>query len=140
MTQSYAGDISPKETWQLLEAEPGAVLVDVRTQAEWNYVGVPDLSRLGKSLVRIQWQSFPDGKPNPHFAEEFAASGVPKDQKVLLLCRSGQRSRAAAQLLTQLGWEHCYNVADGFEGGHDAERHRGTTGGWKHDGLPWVQG
>jgi rhodanese-related sulfurtransferase len=140
MTGSYAGDVTPLETWATLEEDQGAVLVDVRTQPEWNYVGLPDLARLGKNVLRIQWQNWPDGALNPHFVEELAASGVGKDQKVLLICRSGARSRSAAQLLTQHGWAAAYNVSDGFEGPHDGEKHRGSVAGWKHDGLPWTQG
>ncbi|HLY55194.1 MAG TPA: rhodanese-like domain-containing protein [Stellaceae bacterium] len=140
MTQTYAGDVSVTATWKALEEDPRAVLVDVRTQAEWNYVGLPDLSSLGKPVVRVQWQTWPEGAVNPSFAEEVAAAGVEPDQHVYLICRSGARSRSAAQLLTQKGWRNAYNVADGFEGPHDGARHRGTVAGWKHDGLPWAQG
>lgn len=140
MPHSYAGDISATETWAALEQDPRAVLIDVRTLAEWNYVGLPDLSRLGKTVLRIQWQTWPDGAVNPHFAEEVARAGVEPDQTVYLICRSGARSRSAAQLLTQQGWRAAWNVADGFEGPHDGERHRGTVAGWKFAGLPWVQG
>ena len=140
MTQSYAGDVDAKAAWQALEQDARAVLIDVRTQAEWNYVGLPDLSPLGKSVLRIQWQNWPEGAVNPHFAEEVARAGVEPDQSVYLICRSGARSRSAAQLLTQQGWRAAYNVADGFEGPHDGERHSGRVAGWKHDGLPWAQG
>jgi rhodanese-related sulfurtransferase len=140
MTQSYAGDVTPTEAWQSLETEPNAVLVDVRTQPEWNYVGLPDLSRLGKSVLRVQWQTWPEGTLNPRFVEELAEAGVTPEHKVLLLCRSGARSKSAAVLLTQQGFGAAYNISDGFEGPHDAEKHRGSVAGWKHDALPWVQG
>jgi rhodanese-related sulfurtransferase len=140
MTQSYAGDVTPGASWAALEKDPAAVLVDVRTRAEWNYVGLPDLSPIGKQVHRIEWQTWPDGAVNPRFVEEIAAAGIGRDQPVYLLCRSGARSRSAAQLLTQQGWTAAYNVSDGFEGPHDADKHRGGVAGWKHEGLPWTQG
>jgi len=140
MTQSYAGDVTPTEAWQSLETEPNAVLVDVRTQPEWNYVGLPDLSRLGKNVLRVQWQTWPEGTLNARFVEELTEAGVTPAHKVLLLCRSGARSKSAAVLLTQHGFGAAYNISDGFEGPHDAEKHRGSVAGWKHDALPWVQG
>jgi rhodanese-related sulfurtransferase len=140
MTQSYAGDVDPTTTWHRLEADPDAVLIDVRTRAEWNYVGLPDLTPLGKQVLRIEWQIWPEGSVNPGFADEVASAGVGTGQPVYLICRSGARSRSAAQLLTQHGYSAAFNVADGFEGPHDEDRHRGRVAGWKHDGLPWTQG
>ena len=131
---------SARDAWAALELDPGAVLIDVRTRPEWSYVGVPDLAALDKPLIKIEWQSYPDGARNPNFAAEVAAAGVKPGQKVLLLCRSGARSQAAAQLLTAQGWSDCYNVSDGFEGPQDDSNHRGHLAGWKHDGLPWTQG
>jgi rhodanese-related sulfurtransferase len=140
MTGNYAGDLSPRDAWAALELDPGAVLIDVRTKAEWSYVGLPDLAQLDKPVFKIEWQSWPEGTRNQRFVDEVAAAGVKADQKVLLLCRSGVRSKAAAQLLTAQGWFHCYNISDGFEGPHDENEHRGHMAGWKHDGLPWTQG
>ncbi len=140
MTETYAGDISPAEAWKLLAEDQGAVLVDVRTKPEWSYVGLPDLSSLGKPVVKIEWQSWPDGTLNRDFPQELAAAGIGKDQKVLLLCRSGVRSKAAAELLTAQGWRQAYNISYGFEGPHDTAKHRGLVAGWQHDGLPWTQG
>ncbi len=137
--QSYAGDVSPREAWRLLEEDPGAVLVDVRTDAEWSYVGLPDLGGLGKRVVCVPWQVFPEMRLNPEFAAQLAAQGVEPAQTLLLLCRSGVRSRHAAIALTGAGYGRCYNVADGFEGPCDAERHRGGSAGWKASGLPWAQ-
>lgn len=136
----YAGDVSSREAWEALSREPEAVLVDVRTDAEWAFVGLPDLTKVGKSPVLVSWQSFPDMRVNPKFAEEVGAKGVRPEQTVYLICRSGQRSRHAAMALSEAGYGPCFNVSDGFEGGHDAERHRGTTEGWKAAGLPWTQG
>ncbi len=137
--QSYAGDVSPREAWRLLEEDPGAVLVDVRTDAEWSYVGLPDLGGLGKRVVCVPWQVFPEMRLNPEFAAQLAAQGVEPAHTLLLLCRSGVRSRHAAIALTGAGYGRCYNVADGFEGPCDAERHRGGSAGWKASGLPWAQ-
>lgn len=136
----YAGDLSPKETWALLESDPKAVLVDVRTQPEWNYVGLPDLQTLSKKVVTLSWQLFPSMSVNQGFASDLAAAGVTADQPVLFLCRSGARSAAAAAHMAAKGYGKAYNIVDGFEGPHDGQRHRGSVAGWKHDGLPWVQG
>ena len=136
----YTGDVTSKEAWEVLSREPEAVLVDVRTDAEWAFVGLPDLSKLEKSPILVPWQTFPDMRINPNFAEEVGAKGVRREQTVFLICRSGQRSRQAAMALSDAGYGPCFNVSDGFEGGHDAERHRGTTEGWKAAGLPWTQG
>ncbi|MEA2754864.1 MAG: hypothetical protein QOJ54_1153 [Aliidongia sp.] len=140
MGESYAGDVTPREAWIALEEEPRAVLIDVRTKPEWSYVGMPDLTPVDKQVFTIEWQSWPDGTPNPGFAQAVAAAGVKPEDRVLLLCRSGVRSKAAARLLTAKGWSRCYNISDGFEGPHDAARHRGAVAGWQHDGLPWIQG
>jgi rhodanese-related sulfurtransferase len=138
--EGYAGDISPEEAWRILESDPRAALVDVRTQAEWAYVGVPDLSRIGKQTVFAQWALFPNMNINPHFPAQVEAADVAADAPVLFLCRSGVRSRSAAIAMTARGFTKCYNIAHGFEGDHDPQRHRGGLSGWKVAGLPWVQG
>lgn len=137
--KDYAGDISPKQAWEMLSADDSAVLLDVRTQAEWAYVGIPDPSGLGKQTVFVQWLFFPDKRINPQFAPQVAAGGIGEDDTVIIICRSGIRSKDAAIALTSLGYKTCYNVATGFEGDRDTANHRGSTGGWKVDGLPWVQ-
>jgi len=136
----YAGDIGPKKAWEILQRDPDACLVDVRTEAEWRYVGLPKLDELDKPTHCVGWQLFPDNRLNDRFTEEVKAQGVRPDQTVLLICRSGQRSRNAAIALTAAGFRCCYNVAEGFEGDKDAAGHRGTVGGWKVAGLPWGQG
>jgi rhodanese-related sulfurtransferase len=148
-TAGYAGDLSPTDAYELLRREAAAVLVDCRSQAEWSFVGLPDLSAAGKRPVLVEWQSFAAGTPetggkarmvaNKAFAQDLERAGVPKDSPVVFLCRSGGRSRSAAIAMTEAGWRRCYNLAGGFEGGHDSEQHRGTAAGWKADGLPWVQ-
>lgn len=134
---SYAGDLAPEEVWERLKDGRGA-LVDVRTHAEWVYVGVPDLSAIGRQLATVSWQIYPSMVRNPGFEQQLEAAGIAPGQPLYLLCRSGVRSKAAAQHLTALGWPTCYNVSNGFEGQLDAGKHRGI-GGWKAAGLPWVQ-
>ena len=135
----YAGDLDPATTYQLLVDDPDAVLVDVRTRAEWSYVGGPDLTGLGKPVVQIEWLTFPNGTPNPGFLTELASAGVSAGSPVLFLCRSGVRSVAAAEAATAAGFTRAYNVTEGFEGVPDPAGHRGTTSGWKVAGLPWRQ-
>lgn len=143
-SQHYAGDISPQEAWARLEGDPRAQLVDVRTMAEWNFVGLPDLSPLGRRAHCIEWQTFPTMAVNPAFAAEaegaVTAAGADRDTPIFFLCRSGARSRAAAAALAAVGFTQAFNVANGFEGDPDAQRHRGNINGWKAEGLPWRQG
>jgi rhodanese-related sulfurtransferase len=136
----YAGDKKPNEAWEILRRDPDACLIDVRTEAEWRYVGLPKLDALGKPTHCVSWQIYPDNRMNDRFVEDVKAAGVQPDQTVLLICRSGQRSRNAAIALTAAGFKCCYNVAEGFEGDRDGDAHRGTVGGWKFARLPWGQG
>ena len=136
---SYAGDLSPKEAWSMLASEPRAVLVDCRSRPEWAFVGAPDLSSLGKAVARVEWQVWPGMTPNASFAVELGRDGVDSGQPVIFLCRSGVRSRSAAIAMTARGYLRCFNLAGGFEGPHDAARHRGILAGWKAAGLPWTQ-
>ena len=138
MAGRFVGDVSCGEAWRALAGAENAVLVDVRTRAEWTYVGLPDLSSLKRPVIAVEWQSFPDGERNPDFVGELIARGVGTEQPVYLLCRSGVRSRAAAEALAARGYT-TYNVTDGFEGPSDAAGHRGGSGGWKAAGLPWKQ-
>ena len=136
---SYAGDLTPDEAYQLLESQPEAILVDVRTKAEWSYVGVPDLSDVGRSVVLSEWVTFPDGARNPQFLDDLTAAAKSKTAPVVFLCRSGVRSVAAAQAATESGFTAAYNITEGFEGPSDQSGHRGTAAGWKVRGLPWRQ-
>jgi len=136
---SYVGDVTPSEAWQILADDTDAVLVDVRTAAEWNFVGVPELSSLSKKPMLISWQRFPDMSQNQEFASELARAGVPSSAPVLFICRSGARSAAAAEYCTAEGFANCYNVIEGFEGVLDAHKQRGRISGWKMHALPWVQ-
>lgn len=131
MKLPYAGALLPSEAYAFMQG--GGKLVDVRTQAELYWVGrVP-------GSVFIEWNSFPEGKLNPEFLAQLAEA-TRKDEPLLFLCRSGNRSHFAAILATQAGWRECYNVLEGFEGDRDANQHRSSVNGWKLAGLPWVQG
>jgi len=131
----YKGDVSPTEAFERLKGNPRAVLIDVRTQAEWAFVGLPRVER----LLRLSWQVFPSMQVDPDFADKVRGAGIEEGDEVFLICRSGGRSASAATALTAAGFANCYNVAQGFEGDRDGEGHRGTVGGWKAAGLPWAQ-
>lgn len=131
----YQGDITPAEAYQRLQSNSSAVLIDVRTQPEWVFVGVPAVER----LIRLSWQVYPTMQVNGQFVAEIEQMGLPKDTEILCICRSGARSASAAGALTQAGYSKVWNVAEGFEGDKDAHGHRATVGGWKAAGLPWVQ-
>ena len=139
----YAGELSIADAFALLSEDKTAALVDVRTQAEWTWVGVPDLAGLGKAPVFIEWASYPAMQPATDFAQrliaELTARGASQETPVLFLCRSGARSLAAARALTAAGWRRCYNISEGFEGGLDASRRRNALGGWRARGMPWTQ-
>lgn len=132
-------NIPPTQTWSALQASAEAQLVDVRTDAEWNFVGVPDLASAGKQVVLIPWQVYPAMNRNESFEDQLKQAGLTPDHHIYFICRSGVRSLAAAQAAQAAGFPHVYNVADGFEGPHDNDRHRGRLAGWKADGLPWRQ-
>ncbi|MFT7601235.1 MAG: rhodanese-related sulfurtransferase [Acidimicrobiales bacterium] len=128
-------EVSLQEAWILLASTADAELIDVRTDAEWNYVGVPDLADIGKTTHLIEWNRFPGGENNERFVSQ-ASERLTPHQPVLLLCRSGVRSLAAAGALAAAGFADLYNVSAGFEGDLDSAGHR--HGGWKET-LPWVQ-
>jgi rhodanese-related sulfurtransferase len=132
-------NVSATQAWDALMADPDAHLIDVRTDAEWQYVGVPDLRRAGKQAVLVSWQYFPTGNVNPGFVDELRDAGLEPGQKLFFLCRSGVRSMAAALAARAEGFEQVFNIAEGFEGPHDAEGHRGSVAGWKAEALPWRQ-
>ncbi len=138
----YAGDITAVEAYRWLAGDPAAVLIDVRTEPEWRYVGAPDLSDLQKSVIFLSWQVYPSMSKLPHFVEtltkDIGARGAKPADALLFICRSGWRSRDAAIALAASGWTRCYNVSDGFEGPLDRIRRR-VVSGWKVAGLPWAQ-
>jgi len=143
-SDAVVDDVSVAEVWKRLETDKNAQLVDVRTRPEWAFVGVPDVSGLGRRVIMMEWQTFPDNRVDAGFQERLSgvleAAGVKKDADLFFICRSGGRSRMAAEAMAEAGYARCHNVADGFEGPLDAGRHRGNLAGWKSAGLPWVQG
>jgi len=132
-------NVPPRKTWEALQSDPQAQLVDVRTDAEWTFVGVPDLAAAGKQAALIPWQVYPAMQVNGAFVEDLKKAGLTPEDHVYFICRTGGRSMAAAQAAEAAGYPHVYNVADGFEGPPDADGHRGTIAGWKADALPWRQ-
>jgi rhodanese-related sulfurtransferase len=141
---STVDDVPVLEVWRRLQSDPKAILIDVRTRAEWAFVGMPDLTTLGRRPLLVEWLTFPDNRANPAFAEQLsqqlAEAGAGKDTDLYFICRSGGRSQQAAKAMVAAGFQRCHNVAEGFEGPLDPGRHRGTHSGWKVEGLPWVQG
>ena len=125
----YAGALTPREAFEVSQLAPGAKLVDVRTRAEWDWVGrIP-------GAAEIEWMSYPSNQPNPNFLAQLKHQ-VDPEALVLFVCRSGVRSHQAACLASEAGYT-CYNVLVGFEGDKDANGQRGKIGGWRHAGLPW---
>jgi len=126
----YAGALTPQEAAEVWQLAPGAKLVDVRTRAEWDWVGrIP-------GAIEIEWMSYPGNKPNPDFLAQIKQQ-VDHEALVMFICRSGARSHNGAALATEAGYAACYNVLEGFEGDKDAGGQRGKLGGWRHAGLPW---
>ena len=136
----YAGDLSPNDALKLLDGDTSARLIDVRTDAEWSYVGVPDLSTAASDLVLLSWQRFPSMQVDPDFLSQLSKIAPNLSAPLLFLCRSGVRSQSAAVAATSAGYTSAFNVAGGFEGDKNSDGHRGKINGWKALGLPWVQG
>ncbi len=133
---AYAGAVTPEQAWALLKADKHIALVDVRTNAERDWVGrvqIPDAQH-----HTVQWSLYPGGTPNPEFMLQLAAAVPNKDTPILFLCRSGVRSQHGAKLASEHGYSHCYNILQGFEGDKDAHGHRKTVGGWCSADLPWI--
>ncbi len=132
---AYAGAVTPQEAHALLQADTRVKLIDVRTQAERDWVGrviLPDSQHHA-----VQWSLYPGGLPNPAFMEQLAQVARP-DDVLLFLCRSGVRSRHAAKLAAENAYANCFDILEGFEGDRDAQGHRKTLAGWCKAKLPWV--
>ncbi len=140
---TYGGDVSPNECWEMLQAEKSSVLVDVRTRAEWAFVGTPVLTDGNAMFMPLEWQAYPTMEVDPEFVQKLVSGlenrGLGKDTKICFLCRSGVRSLAAANAVAAVGYANTFNVTGGFEGDADENGHRGNRNGWKFDGLPWRQ-
>ena len=132
-------NVPPRQVWDALLSDAKARLVDVRTDAEWTYVGMPDLAEAGQPPVLIPWQVFPAMQVNGDFVDNMRQAGLTPDNALYFLCRSGVRSLAAAKAAQAAGFAQAYNIADGFEGPPDEEGHRGRVSGWKAEELPWRQ-
>ena len=125
--------VSPNQAWKSLTENPNAVLIDVRSKVEYTHVGHP----IGS--IHIPWLEAPDWKVNPQFAGQVISARSDKTTPILLLCRSGQRSMAAAKALEIAGFTDLANIGEGFEGSLDDQKHRNTRSGWRFHGLPWEQ-
>lgn len=126
-------NLNPKQSWTLLQNNTAAIMVDVRTTIEHSFIGHPP------NAIHIAWKEFPRMQANEQFIAQVENTVTDKNTPVLLLCRSGQRSLAAASALENVGYQHLINIAEGFEGALDDEKHRGNIDGWKFHGLPWTQ-
>ncbi len=126
-------NLTPRQSWDFLQNNPEAVLIDVRTAIEHSFVGHPP------GAIHIAWKEFPGMQLNTGFIDQVKQTVPNKQTPVLLLCRSGQRSVDAAKALEKEGFQHLINILEGFEGPLDEEKHRNTLGGWRFHGLPWVQ-
>ena len=135
----YDGDVTPHTAYEILSRDAAANLVDVRTSAEWTFVGIPDVSSIHQEAKFISWQMFPEMKLNADFINMLEAAIPDKTSPVLFLCRSGARSASAARVAKAHGYEASFNIAGGFEGDANREHHRGGVNGWKSENLPWVQ-
>lgn len=142
---NLVAEVSPAEAWEGLVSNSESVLVDVRTKAEWNFVGTPDLSSIEKSTVLLEWMRLPGMAVNSEFTEELLGhfEGT-APSKIYFICRSGARSMQAAQTIAMAAAARgqrveCVNVAEGFEGDLNADGHRGQSNGWKARGLSWRQ-
>lgn len=131
----YAGAVTPAEAYALVQQNPNVKLVDVRTNAERDWVGrvvIPEAQH-----AAVQWSLYPGGTPNPDFISQLSQTAG-KDNILLFLCRSGVRSKHAAKLATEHGYTHSFDILEGFEGDKDASGHRKTVGGWCKANLPWL--
>ena len=125
--------LTPREAHAALQANRSAVLIDVRDPVEFDFIGHPP------GAINIPLKFAPEMRDNPEFLDEVRRAVRDPATPVLLLCRSGQRSLVAGQRLIDAGYTDVANIEDGFEGPLDAHRHRGTVGGWRFEGLPWIQ-
>jgi len=126
-------NLDPNQSWALLQENSAAVMVDVRTAIEHSFVGHPP------QAIHVAWKEFPGMVANDSFVAQVERSVKDKNVPVLLLCRSGVRSVAAAKALEEVGFTQLINIVEGFEGALDADKHRGNIDGWRFHGLPWVQ-
>lgn len=135
----YGGDVTPSQAWLQLQEHPDATLIDVRTQPEWVFSGLPNLNPISKRVHTISWKLYPTMEVNTRFVEAVAEVVAEKNTPIYFLCKTGGRSMDAAIAMTQAGYRRCYNIADGFEGDRNEDGQRGSLSGWKASNLPWEQ-
>jgi len=142
MKQDHLGGLSPKATWEMMQKDPRALLIDIRSSMEFLFVGHP------VGAVHIAWIDEPDWVVNPHFASEIrqlvlgGASACDSGNgcvPIVLICRSGKRSKEAGNLLLKEGMQNVYHVDEGFEGDLNDRHQRSSINGWRFHGLPWEQ-
>ncbi len=132
----YAGAVTPEEAYLLLQTDSKVVLVDVRTNAERDWVGRVSINE--EQHKAVQWSLYPGGTPNPDFLAQLQSAVADQSTTILFLCRSGVRSRHGAKLATENGYSACFDILQGFEGDKDVHGHRKTVGGWCSADLPWL--
>ena len=135
----YAGDVTPMDAWSALQQKEHAQLIDVRTQAEWAFAGVPSLDTLSKTVKTISWKFYPQFSVNADFISQLEAAVPDKSAPLYFLCKTGGRSTDAAIAASASGYSHCYNIEGGFEGDINTNHQRGQVNGWKASRLPWQQ-
>ena len=138
-TPRYAGDVTPADAWSALNQYENAQLIDVRTQAEWAFSGLPSLDSLNKNVKTISWKFYPNFDVNPKFVEQLEAVAPDKSAPLYFLCKTGGRSTDAAIAATEAGYTNCFNIEGGFEGDINTNHQRGQVNGWKASRLPWQQ-
>ncbi len=139
ISAAYAGDVSAQTAWDALAQNPQAQLIDVRTQPEWVFSGLPNLSSIQKKTIPVSWKLYPTMEMNPQFVAQLQALLPDQSAPLYFLCKTGGRSTDAAIAMTAAGYTQCYNIESGFEGDRDQHGHRGTSNGWKATSLPWEQ-
>ncbi len=141
MSEQELRNVDCKHAWQMMEENPRTILIDIRSTMEYLFVGHP------KGAVHIPWIDEPNWTVDPHFVtrvRELMLGGAICDVEegcapVILICRSGKRSKEAGRALIEAGLKMIYHVDEGFEGDLDEDHHRSTQGGWRFHGLPWEQ-
>ena len=126
-------NLTPQQSWDLMQSDSKAIMIDVRTKMEHTFLGRP------LNAVHVPWKEAPEWTLNTAFVAQVEQVVIDKSAPVLLLCRSGVRSLEAASALENAGYTHLINILDGFEGALDDNKHRGNISGWRYSQLPWEQ-
>jgi len=132
-------NVSSLQCFEILSNKTDTYLIDVRTQPEWEFAGIPDLSIINKKIIFVSFLIYPHMDKNKDFEKEILNQRIKKNDHLYFICRSGQRSLNASELLINSGFYNCFNVVDGFEGELNSHRKRSLINGWKYNNLPWKQ-